>query len=134
MLRDVIAPALRSRGLRGSGSRYTIPSDTHWALLGFQSSSYNTGDRVKFTVNCMVVRRDLWAAAVTEKPWIGEKPKANVGAGIGEWWERLGRLMPAHEDVWWFIQNGVRPDEVAAAVLGAIDDYALQAMRHQLAI
>jgi hypothetical protein len=39
MLRDDIAPALRALGLKGSGSRYSLPDPESWALLGFQAST-----------------------------------------------------------------------------------------------
>jgi hypothetical protein len=129
MLRDHVAPALRAQGLKGSGMEYSVPSASHWILLGFQGSTANTSGRMKFTVNCKVVRKDVWSAAEEERPFIGLRPKANVGAGSFEWTERIGRLMPAGEDKWWWLKADDPPDVLGREVLDAITRYALPAMR-----
>lgn len=36
LMKATFAPALRGVGLKGSGGRFELPSDTYWALLGFQ--------------------------------------------------------------------------------------------------
>jgi hypothetical protein len=80
-------------------------------------------------VNCKVVRKDVWSAAEEERPFIGLRPKANVGAGSFEWTERIGRLMPAGEDKWWWLKADDPPDVLGREVLDAITRYALPAMR-----
>lgn len=132
MLRDEVAPALRSAGLRGSGSGYSIPSESHWAMLGFQGSMANTAGLIKFTVNCTVVRKDEWEAQYAARPYIGPKPKPNVRAGVG-WTERLGALMPSGQDSWWWLERDGDPHEVAAEVVTAIMHYGLPAMRAEIA-
>jgi Domain of unknown function (DUF4304) len=73
MLRDHVAPALRTLGLKGSGAAYSIPSESHWALIGFQGSRANTSARMKFTVNCKVVRKGVWAAEQWKRYYIGSR-------------------------------------------------------------
>src|SRR5439155_1336209 len=48
MVKDEIAPALRELGFKGSGQRFTLPSETHWALLGLQKFTWSDRDRVDF--------------------------------------------------------------------------------------
>jgi hypothetical protein len=128
MLRDRIAPALRDRGFKGSGANYSMPSDAHWALLGFQGRTANSSERVRFTVNLKVVTKTAWQAMFEVKPHIGAKPTANIGVGGDEWWERIGLLMPERKDRWWEIRQGRPTDQVASDVLAAIDAYGIPAM------
>ncbi len=59
-LRDLVSPAMRSAGLRGSAGRYHLPSPSCFALVGFQKSEWSTGSAVTFTVNLKVVSREVW--------------------------------------------------------------------------
>jgi hypothetical protein len=133
MLRDQVGPALRQEGMMGSGREYSIPSDSHWLLLGFQGSTANTSLRMRFTVNCKVVRKDVWKAASEERPSRGSRPKPNVHAGTFEWMIRIGQLMPNAEDKWWWVQADDPTDEVALEVIDAIKRYALPAIRRRCA-
>ena len=47
-LRDLVSPAMRSAGLRGSAVRYYMPSLSCFALVGFQKSTWSTGSAVNF--------------------------------------------------------------------------------------
>ncbi len=40
-VKDLISPALRTMGFKGSGGRYQLPSEDQWALLGFQKSTFS---------------------------------------------------------------------------------------------
>jgi hypothetical protein len=131
MLRERIAPALLAAGLKGSGREYLLPSTTHWIQLGFQGSTANTSTRVTFTVNCKVVRKDVWAAMYEERPHIGRAPKPNVHAGTFEWMQRIGQLMPPRRDTWWSLEHDQDPGGVADEVLDAILSFGLPAMRHE---
>jgi hypothetical protein len=133
MLRSQVAPALRDRGFKGSGANYSLPSDTHWALIGFQGRSDNSSERVRFTVNLKVVAKAAWQSTFEQKPYIGAKPTANIGSAGDEWWERIGLLMPEHNDRWWELIRDRPTDRVAAEVLAAIDAYGLPAMRERMA-
>ena len=98
MLRTDVAPVLRSHGFRGSGKTFSLPSETHWILIGFQGSMYNTRARVDFTVNWMVMRRDEWIEEwrKLERP---EDPPKPIAA------DRIGFLMPGGVDRWWSIRG-----------------------------
>lgn len=107
-------------------------SASHWALLGFQGPTANSAERMKFTVNCTVVRKDTWAAAYAEQPYIGAKPKPNVRAGVG-WCERLGAWMPDGQDLWWWLERDSDSRQIAEEVVAAIVQHALPAMRAEIA-
>jgi hypothetical protein len=126
MLRDEIAPALRQRGFRGSGTAYVFPDDTHWLQLGFQSSKWNTSAEAAFTVNVAVADKVAWArfALGRNRP---PNPNATYSRDTAVW--RLGSLAFG-ADCWWQILDV--PDQsagVAAQVLDAIDRVGLPWLR-----
>src|SRR5262245_58403044 len=105
MMRGQVAPALRELGLKGSGQAFSIRSEQHWALIGFQKSTASNAAGLKFTINLQVVPRDSWAKAAEEQPWLGAKPSPNViGSVPGGWWQRIGGLLSTADDHWWRIE------------------------------
>src|SRR4051794_2946812 len=74
VLRDVIAPALRGMGFKGSGTLYRLDDEKCWARFGFQSSSSNTVDLVKFTVNLAVIDKAAWLRIRDELPYLPKIP------------------------------------------------------------
>jgi hypothetical protein len=131
MVKTEIAPRLRALGFKGSGQVFQLPDEDHWAMIGFQKSTSSDAARVKFTVNVLVVTRAAWVARRAEAPYLGERPSPNVHAG-GGWWRRIGELLPDRGDLWWQVESGADTSELAAAVLWAIEDFALPAMRDRM--
>lgn len=84
-LRDVVAPALREMGFKGSGKLYRLDDEKYWARLGFQSSASNSAERVKFTLNMLVADKHAWASSRDERPYLPEVPSPNVGYGRLVW-------------------------------------------------
>jgi len=128
MLRDEIAPALRVRGFKGSGTTYLLPDDTHWLQIGFQASRWNSAEQVMFTVNISVVEKLAWVRLARE---FGEKGRPNPNAvypgEAGVW--RLGPLAFG-EDRWWPVLDIPRQSTgVATQVLDAIDRFGLPVLR-----
>jgi hypothetical protein len=121
MVRDVLAPALRAAGIRGSGQRFDASDEVSWAIIGLQKSRWNSGADVRFTVNLFVADRADWEAARTARPGLPAIPTANTRYSTGTS-TRIGRLLPAGEDLWWVLQPGVDATalgrEVADAILG----------------
>jgi hypothetical protein len=74
MMKTTLAPALRAAGLRGSNGRFELASDTYWAQLGFQKSSYSGADEVRFTMNRSVISRAEWERQKAAKPYLGRQP------------------------------------------------------------
>jgi len=103
MINTHISPAVRQLGLKGSGGRYAVPSATHWMLVGFQKSAYSDQQSIRFTVNLLVVRRDVWAQQVAERPYLGVRPSASTHYGF---WAPSARLsmLRAGVDQWWTLE------------------------------
>jgi len=125
MLRDEIAPALRQRGFKGSGTAYVLPDDTHWLQVGFQASRWNTADEGQFTVNVAVADKAAWARIAAERGYSG-RPNPNVRYGRDMPVRRLGALAFG-EDRWWDVSEPTA--RAAADVLDAIDRAALPWLR-----
>jgi hypothetical protein len=134
MMREHVAPELRRMGFRGSGQSFTLPSEDHWVLLGFQKSRSSSAEAVRFTVNTMVVSKLEWAQARERASYLPERPTANTSYGTLTWWKRIGRLLPDGRDRWWTLSGDSAMASVAAEVLDAIRIYALPAIHQQLEV
>jgi len=138
MLRDEIAPALRQLGLRGSGQTFSLPSKTHWALVGFQKSDWSDSRQLRFTINLTVVSHDAWEAARSRFPEIGDHPVANGDYALpirpmpGYWHIRIGRLLPGDRDRWWDLGTGTDVAQLATEVMTVIREHVLPAMQARL--
>ena len=120
LMRDLVAPALRELGFVGSGTAYRLPIPGAIALLGFQRSRWNDGDRLSFTANLTAGPEAVWEAARREHPFLPERPAANTRYPGGLWHGRLGMQMPTAQDLWWEVRRDTNlaalADEIIAAV------------------
>ena len=132
MLKTLIAPGLRAVGFKGSGQNYRLPSDDYWAMLGFQKSTSSDASHVRFTGNVVVVSRSGWDAIRAESPHLPERPTATTYWGTFVWQKRIGELLPGGEDLWWEVEAGSDAAELADAIVWAIRDYVLPAMKRQM--
>jgi hypothetical protein len=125
LMKTTFAPALRAAGLRGSNGRFELPSDTYWAQLGFQKSSYSGADEVRFTVNLSVISRTEWEIQRAAKPYLGRQPTPTVQYGPWADQARIGQLTPAGADKWWRIVRGADVEPVQADALADLLTYAV---------
>ncbi|HEY2795207.1 MAG TPA: DUF4304 domain-containing protein [Micromonosporaceae bacterium] len=135
MLRDQVAPELRGLGLKGSGGLYRLDTDDCWARLGFQSSRYNTGETMRFTVNLCVVSRLVWESARRELPHLPPQPSptfAYVGGRRATWHCRIGACMPGGQDLWWSLTSEKQVVELSGEVVAAVRDFGLPELRKRL--
>ena len=102
MMKDQVAPALRSIGFKGSGGKFHIALGDYLAHVEAQKSVHNSTSHVEFTWNL-----DVWHLPSPE-------PR-------GVWSDRLGAPMPTRYDKWWRVDEGISPDEVAQAVVEALE-------------
>jgi len=84
-LRDVVSPAMRSAGLKGSAGHYRLPSPACFALIGFQKSASSTASAVKFTINLKAVSRQAWERSRADMAWLPQTPTANYRYPVAEW-------------------------------------------------
>ncbi len=135
MVRDIISPTVRAMGFKGSGGRYELPSDRHWALIGFQKSTAIEPNRVKFTLNVAVVQKAVWDEMRYGNDQLPARPRVaiNYGViyGIPGLYRRLGHLMGIG-DRWWVIEFGLRSRSIGRQVSEAIRDHALRAMLREM--
>lgn len=133
MMKHEVAPALRRLGFKGSGQRYELPSETHWAIIGFQKFKWSNRDSVEFTLNLTVVDRDDWLRAREARRYLPARPSANVFGGVG-WEARIADLVPSgtEGDYAWTVTAGLPTEPVAGDVVGAITDYVVPAMRGRI--
>ena len=129
MVRDLLGPAFRELGLRGSGGRYSLAHESGWALVSLQKSAYSDQSEILFTVNLLAVSRPAWEAARRERTHLPQKPSAGVRYGVGEAETRLGLLLPGAEDTWWRVVAGSDLIPVAAAVTSAVQSYGVPWLR-----
>lgn len=128
LLKNAVAPALREKGLKGSGQAYSIKSDDYWALIGIQKSMYSDSESLKFTINLYVVSKKQWEAGREKYSYFPQKPSANTKWQIG-WSERIGNLMPSRLDHWWEFHSHTSESELAQQVVEAISKYAVPAIQ-----
>ena len=139
LLRDHVAPKLRALGFRGSRGAYTLPHPEYWVRIGIQSSAWNTGDHVDFTLNVTAIPKAGGRGSVELSQGISEvQPQANAihtAPALGDnpdfWQSRIGPLLPAKTDRWWTLRHDSDVDAVAAQVMNAVREGALPAItRH----
>jgi hypothetical protein len=131
-MKSQIAPRLRALGFKGSGQNYELASTEFWAMVGFQKSAFSDAGRVSFTMNVLVVSRATWDAVRVQNDHVRPRPTANTSCGSVAWQRRIGGLLPGDRDLWWEVRAGANTSELADAVLWAVEDYALPAMRDQM--
>lgn len=125
LMKYSFAPALREAGMKGTGGRFELPSDTHWLLLGFQKSTFSDSDAVKFTVNLSAISRQTWTEHAATSPHLGEQPKPSTF--YGSWAEqiRIGKLTPTGEDLWWTLARGEDPSTLVDNVVPVLLEVAV---------
>ena len=101
-------------------------------MLGFQKSTSSDANHVRFTANVLVVSQTDWAAVRAERSYLPERPTPTTYWGTFVWQKRIGELLPGGDDLWWEIEAGADPSELAEAIIWAVHDYALPAMRSQI--
>jgi hypothetical protein len=111
-LRDVVGPAARTAGFKGSGTTWRLSNRLgDWAVVNVQSSSWSTSESLRCVINI----------ALAPAPWleweresIGSQPKA-INESLGLYRDRLHPTgTPAGTDGWWEISSD-RDAQVAAS-------------------
>ncbi len=141
LLRDHLAPALRSLGFRGSRGAYTLPHPDYWVRIGVQSSAWNSSEEVKFTLNLTAMPKAGWERLRRAFPSFPEQPEANgfynspaLGDSRDLWQSRIGGLLPPKTDRWWTLRPDSDLSAVAADVMSAVLEGALPAITRETGV
>jgi len=130
MVREGLRPRLRSLGFTGPGPIFTWPSDTHFAAVGLQKSTYSNRAEVQFTLNVGVVERAVWEAARAVRDYLPIKPSPNTGYSVaGDWGGPIGSFLPSRKDAWWAVSGSVDWHRVADAVAEAVASFVVPELR-----
>ena len=97
LLKDMVGPELKEHGFSKKGPTFYLWCKDNWGLINFQKSSSSTNESITFTVNLGVASSRLLkffsSVKETGKPSIWDC----------HWRERLGILLPEHNDKWWVL-------------------------------
>lgn len=136
LLRDHIAPALRSLGFKGSGASFTADRDGVIVNLGFERSRFGDRRETLIAVNLTVASMDDWARARESFPFLPPRPAPNEGYleqfGTGAWQDRVGLLMPGGRDRWWTLRTSTVLASLAEEIVSAIRHYGIPAIAKQV--
>ena len=130
-VKEHLGPGLRDLGFKGSGQAFTMPSETHFVMLGLQKSTSSSADLVRFTINVSVISRQIWAQVREERSHLPATPSPNTFYGDFAWQERIGTLLDG-TDRWWTIRTEKDARSVAEAVLDAVRRAAVPAIEHHV--
>ncbi|MGW1067600.1 DUF4304 domain-containing protein [Streptomyces aureus] len=120
-LRDIVGPAARTAGFKGSGSTWRLTnSQGDWAVVNVESSSSSTSR----SVHCVI------SVAVAPAPWLdwmreslGSLPKS-INESLGLYRARLHpNGTPAGRDWWWEISSERDARAAAADMVVQLADH-----------
>jgi hypothetical protein len=134
MIDSGLAPGLRELGFFGSGRRFRMEVDRHWAeVLVSQSPSLVDG-AVRFTLTMSVLSRDEWAEQLRVRPYYPARtPRGVMRTG---WQAPIGQLVVVGGypigDLWWELGVGQPFESLANEILTTVRIFGLPAMCHQI--
>lgn len=140
LLKEHIAPPLRSLGWRGSGAAWYLPSDTHHAVVGWQKNRSSDAEELRFTANLKVVAKSVWFAQdhPPGRLGIGNRPQANASYGLAygiTWERRVGRLMGVRGgDHWWLLRADHDLAALAHDVLTVVVEVVAPALHEEVRV
>lgn len=102
-LRDLLGPAARAAGFKGSAPTWrSANSDGDWAVVNVQSSSWSTAESLRCVIN-LAVAPAPWLDWLRE--WRGSLPKS-INESLGLYRDRLHPAgTPAGADGWWQVSS-----------------------------
>jgi hypothetical protein len=132
MLKDRISPRLREAGLVGSAGRFSLPSDSHWALVGFQKSAFSDRYEVRFTINLVAVKKSDWDQLRLEQPHLAKRPQPTFHHPEPALSMRIGQLVDDGEDKWWRIVPTGDQEPIADEVIRDLTEAGIPWLREQI--
>ena len=114
-----LSAVLRPQGYRKSGATFRQQRVDTLCIVSLQSSSASTSVHAKVTVNLGVHVPRL------QDP---QRPEAKPSIWSAHWRERIGFLMPEHEDIWWSIRTAADAASVATVIARNVEQHGLPAL------
>ena len=95
----------------------------------------NEPQRVKFTIDAVVVGKREWNEMRETNGQLPDRPRVNINYGgiygVPGFYRRVGQMMGVG-DKWWAIEFGLRARSVGNDVVEAIRDHLLPAMLREM--
>jgi len=132
MVKDRISPRLREEGLVGSSGRYAVPSDSHWALVGFQKSAFSDRNEVRFTINLVAVGKPEWEQLRLEHPYLAKRPQPTFHHPEPALSMRIGQLVDDGEDKWWRVVPTSDCEPIVDEVIRDLTEAGIPWLRAQI--
>lgn len=119
-LRDVVAPAARAHGYKGSAPNWRRSNASgDWAVVNVQSSSYSTAGHLRCVIN-LAVAPEPWLRWEREK--LGARMPKQVVESLGLFRERLHPTgTPEGADGWWEVEDADSARVAAVDMVGQLE-------------
>jgi hypothetical protein len=111
-LLKAVSGKLKEFGYAKRGQVFRVVANNNCGLISFQRSVSNTKENISFTINLGVVCGDLLDQTITRL-----KDAQIVDAHISQ---RIGFLLPEHQDKWWQINDSVSFESLSQEILGLV--------------
>jgi uncharacterized protein DUF4304 len=115
-----LQPLLKGEGFRKNSTQFYRRTEDALEVLHVQSSQWNTADSGRFTINLGVHFPAVARCLKGEDPMPDPPQEAYCVLR-----ERIGLLLPGHNDYWWTITPATVPAELAKTLSDVCQEYAL---------
>ncbi|MDD5139264.1 MAG: DUF4304 domain-containing protein [Verrucomicrobiales bacterium] len=116
-LLKAVSEKLKGLGYAKRGQVFRVVANNNCGLIGFQRSVSNTKENISFTINLGVVCGDLLDQTITQL-----KSVQIVDAHVSQ---RIGFLLPEHQDKWWQINGSVSFESLSQEILELVSSKAV---------
>ncbi len=111
--------AMKSLGFKRSGNHMHRLSEDLFHGIHFQASQWGSSVEGKFTINLVVTSSMVYEA------WTGKPLPRNPASALFPIQQRIGSLMPGHQDYWWSVSRTTDIAALEREVLHTLTTYAL---------
>jgi len=127
LLRDGISPVLKQYGYRRKALTFHLSRHGNWGVLNFQKSRKSTSEVIYFTLNLGVASAKLLVFSGSR---FAEAAPALEDC---HWRERLGFLLPEHQDKWWTIDANSSVPQLADEFRRHLQGFAVPTIEKYIA-
>lgn len=128
-----LAPGLRALGFAGTGRRFRMEIDRHWAEISLDQAASLTTGRVRFTLHLRVLARDEWTEQLRVRPYYPAAARPTLHT---TWESPIGGVVyvAGHPigELWWELEVGQPFDSLAQEILDALHHFGLPALSNHI--